>query len=305
MGTPEFAANILEGLISNEYNIVGVVTQTDKKVGRKQIITPTPVKEVALKHGLPVFQPVKIREDHDDILALKPDLIITAAYGQIIPKDMLDYPRYRCINTHGSLLPKYRGGSPIQTSIINGEEYTGMSIMFMEEKMDAGAVLYQKKIRIEDDDTNATMFAKLSDLALEMLLEFLPDYFDGQYTAVEQDLNEVTFSYNLKKEDEFIHFDRDVRTVYNHIRGLLDNPGAFAVMNGKTYKLMKVGYECAETDNDSVFLGLEADYLKISCLNGYIKVYDIRPEGKNTMDARSFFNGSGRNLVGQSFNREL
>ena len=306
MGTPDFAANILECLIKNDYNLVGVVTQCDKKVGRKQQLTYSPVKEVAIKYHIPLFQPAKIKDDYQAVLDFEPDLILTAAYGQIIPKALLDYPHYHCINTHGSLLPKYRGGSPIQTALINGETYTGMTLMFMEEKMDAGDILRQEKLLITDEDTNATLFKKLSDLAAKMLLEFLPAYFAGSYESRKQNIEEVTYSYNLKKEDEFIHFDRPVRTVFNHIRGLLDNPGAFGILNGRSYKFLKVAY--AEDNGcgpDSVFLGLEADYLKIACLDGYIKVYSIKPEGKNAMDARSFYNGAGRSLVGSQFAKEF
>lgn len=306
MGTPEFAANILESLIENDYNIVGVVTQCDKKVGRKQQLTYSPVKEVAIKYHIPLFQPVKIKDDYQPVLDFEPDLILTAAYGQIIPKELLDYPHYHCINTHGSLLPKYRGGSPIQTALINGETYTGMTLMFMEEKMDAGDILKQERLLISDEDTNAILFKKLSDLAKEMLLDFLPAYFKGDFEAKKQNPDEVTYSYNLKKEDEFIHFDRPVRTVFNHIRGLLDNPGAFGIMNGRSYKFLKVGYVADDSvESDSVFMGLEDDYLKISCLDGYIRVYSIKPEGKNAMDAKSFYNGAGRNLVGNKFDKEF
>lgn len=306
MGTPEFAANILESLIENDYNIVGVVTQCDKKVGRKQQLTYSPVKEVAIKYHIPLFQPIKIKDDYQPVLDFEPDLILTAAYGQIIPKELLDYPQYHCINTHGSLLPKYRGGSPIQTALINGETYTGMTLMFMEEKMDAGDILKQEKLLISDEDTNATLFKKLSDLAKEMLLDFLPAYFKGDFEAQKQNPDEVTYSYNLKKEDEFIHFDRPVRTVFNHIRGLLDNPGAFGIMNGRSYKFLKVGYVADNSvESDSIFMGLEDDYLKISCLDGYIRVYSIKPEGKNAMDAKSFYNGAGRNLVGNKFDKEF
>ena len=141
MGTPDFAANVLEGLLENKYNVVGVVSQADKKVGRKQVLTPSPVKEMALKYDLPVFTPACIKDDYQDILALKPDLIITCAYGQFIPSVLIDYPKYKAINTHGSLLPKYRGGAPIQYSIINGESKTGISIIYMTKKMDAGDIL--------------------------------------------------------------------------------------------------------------------------------------------------------------------
>lgn len=301
MGTPDFAANVLEGLLENKYNVVGVVSQADKKVGRKQVLTPSPVKEMALKYDLPVFTPACIKDDYQDILALKPDLIITCAYGQFIPSVLIDYPKYKAINTHGSLLPKYRGGAPIQYSIINGENKTGISIIYMTKKMDAGDILYVKELPIDIKDTNTTLFAKLSDVARNALIEFLPLFFKGEFNRLPQAESEVTFAYNLTKQDEYINFNDDVLKVYNHIRGLLDNPGAYSILDNKKYKFMEVGFDYANNTSPCVFKGLEEDYLRIDCQNGFIKVFNIRPEGKNTMDGKSFYNGNGKNLVGEKF----
>lgn len=301
MGTPDFAANVLEGLLENKYNVVGVVSQADKKVGRKQVLTPSPVKEMALKYDLPVFTPACIKDDYQDILALKPDLIITCAYGQFIPSVLIDYPKYKAINTHGSLLPKYRGGAPIQYSIINGENKTGISIIYMTKKMDAGDILYVKELPIDIKDTNTTLFAKLSDVARNALIEFLPLFFKGEFNRLPQAENEVTFAYNLTKQDEYINFNDDVLKVYNHIRGLLDNPGAYSILDNKKYKFMEVGFDYANNTSPCIFKGLEEDYLRIDCQNGFIKVFNIRPEGKNTMDGKSFYNGNGKNLVGEKF----
>ena len=302
MGTPNFASNVLEGLLSNGYNIVAVVTQPDKEVGRKRVLTPSPVKEVALKHNLPVLTPRKIRLEYEEVLSYEPDLIITCAYGQIIPSALLDYPKYKCINTHGSLLPKGRGGAPIQHSLIDGDIKTGITLMFMNEKMDEGDILYQEEILIDDLDTNTTLFAKLSDLALKMLLDFLPKYFEGEYAAKKQDNSLATYTYNLTKQDEFVSFNRNTKVVYNHIRGLLDNPGAYFVVDHTKYKLIKVHYEICDIDKPNTIIGLENNYFRINCLDGFIKVLMIKPEGKNEMDAKSFFNGKGKNLVGLSPN---
>ena len=301
MGTPEFASNVLEGLIQNGYNIVGVVTQADKKIGRKQILTYTKVKEVALKYDIKVLQPIKIREDYEDILALEPELIITCAYGQIIPSALLDYPKYGCINTHGSLLPKYRGGAPIQWSIINGDKETGITIMYMDKKMDEGDILFQEKIVIELEDTNASMFAKLSDLALKMLLEHLDDIISGNINPVKQDHTIATYAYNLKKEDELISFNRDYMTVYNHIRGLLDNPGAYSIIDGKKIKFHKVRCTDEVLVNPGVVYGIHNGGLLIGAINGSIIVDEIQSEGKNKMNAKDFFNGAGKNLVNKMF----
>ena len=297
MGTPEFASNVLKGLVENNYNIVGVVSQPDKEVGRKRILTPSPVKEMALNYGLKVLTPVKIRKEYEEVLSLEPDLIITCAYGQIIPKALLEYPKYKCINTHGSLLPKGRGGAPIQRSIMNGEDKTGITIMFMNEKMDEGDILYQEEMPIDIHDTNATLFNKLSNLALDMLLKFLPEYIKGNYKAIKQDNSEATYTYNITKEEEFISFNDDVKKVYDHIRGLLDNPGAYFVANDKKYKLISVDFEYCNDTDAGLIRGMEHNYFRIDAVNGFIKVLKIKPEGKTEMDARSFFNGAGRNLV--------
>ena len=299
LGTPEFAANILEGLIKANYNVVGVVTQPDKEFGRKRELKPSAVKEMALKYNLPVLTPIKIRKEYDEVLALEPDLIISSAYGQIIPSAILDYPKYKCINTHGSLLPEYRGGAPIQRCIINGDKKTGITIMYMNEKMDEGDILFQKEIDIDIHDTNTTLFNKLSDLSLEMLLEFLPKLFSGDINPIAQDHSKATYAPNLEKEIEHITFSDDVLKVYNHIRGLLDNPGCYMIIKDKKYKIEKADFEYCKLVNSNTFVGLEKDCLRIDCNNGFIKVYTVKPEGKNSMDAKSFFNGAGRSLVGE------
>ena len=299
MGTPKFAADILDGLFADGYNIVAVVTQPDKEFGRKKQLKASEVKMKAMELGIPVLTPAKIRKEYAEVLSYEPDLVITSAYGQIIPSEILDYPKYKCINTHGSLLPFYRGGAPIQRSIINGDKETGMTIMYMNEKMDEGDILYQKAIPIDIHDTSADMFDKLSVLALEMLREFLPKLFAGDINPEKQDNDKATYAHNLEKELEHIDFNDDVLSVYNHVRGLLDNPGAYVYIKDKKCKMEKVFFEYAENTDQSTFKGLEKDYLRFDAQNGYLKVYQIKPEGKNSMDAKSFYNGAGRNLVGE------
>ncbi len=300
MGTPDFAANILEGLIKAEYNIVAVVTQPDAEIGRKRVLTPSSVKSVALKYGIPVLTPNKIRIEYEPVLAYKPDLIITSAYGQIIPSEILDYPKYKCINTHGSLLPKYRGASPIQSAIINGETITGMSIMYMNEKMDEGDILVQKTIDIDIHDTSTTLFKKMSDLTLDILLDFLPKLFNNEINPIKQDDTKATYTHLLKKDIEHINFNDNVLNVYNHIRGLLDNPGCHFMIKGKKYKIIDAFYEISDNCKCNTFIGLFENYLRIDCKDGFIKIYDLKPEGKNIMNAKAFFNGNGRNLVGET-----
>ena len=190
MGTPEFSVPVLEGLIEN-YQVIGVVSQPDRKVGRKQEVVFSPVKQVAISHDIPVFQPEKIRVDYEDILDLKPDIIITCAYGQIIPKAILDFPKYGCINVHASLLPKLRGGAPIQKAIIDGYSKTGITIMYMDEAMDSGDIISQREIPILDNDTMETLHDKLSILGKELLLDTLPSIIDGFVIRIKQDEKEV------------------------------------------------------------------------------------------------------------------
>ena len=299
MGTPAFASNILEGLFKQGYNIVSVVSQPDKLYGRKRELKASEVKEKALELSIPVLTPEKIKEDYEGVLTYKPDLIITAAYGQFIPQVLLDYPKFGCINAHGSLLPRYRGGAPIQRAIINGEKQTGITIQYMVKQMDRGDILAKKAIDIGIEDTNSTMFEKLSDLALGMLIDLLPKLFEGNVEALAQNEEEATYAYNLEKEIEHVGFEEDVKKVYDHIRGLLDRPGAYFVYKNKKYKIEKAFYEECEGTEAGIFKGLEKDYLRIDCNNGFIKVYMIRPEGKNSMDAKAFYNGVGRNMAGE------
>ncbi len=299
MGTPKFASKILEGLFNAGFNIVAVVCQPDKPVGRKKVLTACDVKQKAIDLNIPVYTPNRIKKEFEDIVALKPDLIVTSAYGQIIPKQILDCPKYGCINTHGSLLPKYRGASPIQSAIMNGETSTGMSIMFMNEKMDEGDILYQRQIDIDIHDTSTTLFEKMSELALEMLIEFIPKIFKNDICPIKQDDALATYAPMLNKDDEEIHFNDDVLKVYNHIRGLLDNPGCYFIVDNKRYRIEKAFFEYDDNTDSNTFIGIQDDYLRIDCVNGYIKIYDIKPEGKNVMNAKAFYNGVGRNLVGK------
>ena len=299
MGTPKFAADILKGLLEAGFKVVGVVSQPDKVFGRKHVLKPSEVKETALEFGLPVITPEKIRNDYEEILKLDPELIITAAYGQIIPKELLEYPKYHCINTHGSLLPKYRGASPIQTAIMNGETESGMTIMYMNEKMDEGDILYQETIDIGIHDTASIMFDRMSRLALDMLLKILPDIFEEKTEPVPQDHSQATYARLLDKETEHIDFRKNTFTVYNHIRGLLDQPGCYFIMKDRKYKIEEAFFELNDNTKPGVFIGLENDYLRLDCNDGFIKVYRIRPEGKGSMDARSFYNGTGRTLAGE------
>jgi methionyl-tRNA formyltransferase len=226
MGTPEFSVPILDALHQN-YEVVAVVTQPDKEVGRHRILTPTPVKKYAIEHNLPVYQPEKIKEEYDNLISLNADLIVTAAYGQFVGVKLLHSPKYKAINCHASLLPKYRGGAPIHQAIKDGCLYTGVSIMYMEKKMDAGDVLNTVKVRIEDEDNCGTMFEKLSIAATNLLMETIPLLIEGKITPLPQNEEEATFAYNITNEEKRLDFTKDARSVFNHIRAYNPNPIAY------------------------------------------------------------------------------
>lgn len=302
MGTPDFSVPVLQSLIDN-YEVVGVVSQPDKKVGRHLELKNTPIKELALKYNIPVFQPEKIKLDYQSILDLNPDIIITCAYGQIIPKEILDYPRLGCINVHASLLPKYRGGAPIHWSIINGDKKTGITIMYMDVGMDTGDIISQKEIEILDSDNLESIHDKLSMLGAELLINTLPSIIDGTNDRLKQDESKVTFAYNIKREEEHIDFNKTSREVFNLIRGLSPIPSSNAIIFGEEMKILesKIGM-----NTYSGVCGEIVDIIKegivVKTIDGSIILTRIKPFGKKLMDATSYVNGIGRNkLIGEVF----
>ena len=302
MGTPDFAVPVLEGLIEN-YEVILVVSQPDKRVGRKQELKNTPIKEVALKNNIPVFQPVKIREEYQDIIDLNPDIIVTCAYGQIIPKVILDCPKLGCINVHASLLPKLRGGAPIHKAIIDGYKTTGITIMYMDVKMDDGDIISQREIEITDDDNLESLHDKLSIMGKELLLDTLPSIIAGTNERIKQNEDEVTFAYNIKREEEHIDFNKSSREVFNLIRGLSPVPGANAILFDNEMKI----YESIISDkNYSGTPGEIVDITKqgiiVKTNDGSIIITKLKPFGKKMMDSNSYVNGIGKDkLLGKVF----
>ena len=304
MGTPDFAVNVLQGLIDQyREDIVGVVSQPDKLVGRHQVLTNTPVKELALKYDIPVYQPVKIRNEYQEILDLNPDIIITCAYGQIIPKEILDAPRLGCINVHASLLPKLRGGAPIHKAIIDDYKVTGVTIMYMDVKMDNGDMISKVEVPILDSDNLESLHDKLSEAGTKLLLETLPSILDGTNAREVQDENEVTYAYNIKREEEHIDFSKSSREVFNLIRGLCPAPSANALFDGyemKVYEsfIMDKSYhgQCGE------IVDVIKEGIVVKTGDGCIVLTMIKPFGKKKMDASSYVNGVGaKNLIGKVF----
>ncbi|MGB4984811.1 MAG: methionyl-tRNA formyltransferase [Erysipelotrichaceae bacterium] len=303
MGTPIFAAKALQQLIDDHYNVVAVVTQNDKKIGRKQEVIFSPVKQLALDNNIAVLQPENIKTDYQTILDYQPDIIITCAYGQFIPQVVLEYPKFKVVNIHASLLPKYRGGAPIHHVIINGEKETGITLMKSAAKMDAGDILVAKKIDIAIDDTTSSLHDKLIVLGCEMLHEYLPKILNNEIVSVSQNHELATFGYNISKEDEFIDFNQSYIKVYNHIRGLISWPVGYAFINGKKMKFHQVSLTNLTSDKASgTIIGFKDHQMLVSVDHHVLGFGQIQLEGKKKMSADEFYNGVGKSLVEERFN---
>lgn len=292
MGTPEFAVPILKLLI-DEYEVVGVVTQPDKMVGRKRIITPPPIKELALEHNISVFQPRKIKEDYQEILELNPELIVTCAYGQILPKEILNYPKYGCINVHASLLPKLRGGAPIHHAIIDGYKETGITIMYMSQKMDQGDILTQVKTPILDDDTLGSLQYKLSEMAKDLLKSTIPLLIEDKIIPLKQKEEEATYGYNILREEEKIDFTKSIFEVDRQVRGLNPVPGAYTTLNGKILKVYDVrfGDRYYPNTESGTIVAFHHDGFSVVCGEKELVITDMALEGKRRCAAKDFLNG--------------
>lgn len=302
MGTPDFSVPILRGLIEN-YKVRAIVTQPDHPVGRHGEVRPSPVKQVGIENTILVLQPEKIKENIDMITSLEPDVIITCAYGQILPKEILDCPRLGCINVHASLLPKLRGGAPIHRAIINGHTKTGITIMYMAPGMDDGDIISQEAIEITYEDTASTLHDKLSILGRNLLLKTLPSIIDGTNTRTPQDSSLVTYGLTIKREDEKIDFTKTKREIYNQIRGLNSWPGAYCMFNGKILKV----WECREQESVNAtampgeIVNLYTDGIAVRVGNGEIVLKVVQPEGKGKMSALDFARGvmNKENIIGK------
>ncbi|KEQ23321.1 methionyl-tRNA formyltransferase [Paenibacillus tyrfis] len=296
MGTPDFAVPSLQTLLNaKNLEVVAVVTQPDRPVGRKRVLTPTPVKVGAEKHSLPVLQPERLRrpESVEAIRALQPDLIVTAAYGQILPKSVLDLPRLGCINIHASLLPKYRGGAPIHYAVMNGDDVTGVTIMYMAEGLDTGDMISKIEVPIEDSDTTGTMFDKLSLAGAKLLEETLPDLLAGRVQPVPQNDAEAVYSPNISREQERIDWSKPAEQLWNLVRALHPRPGAYTLWNGEVLKIWTCA-KPAESEQvpDGVQPGtvLEAGErgIAVAAGQGVLRITELQPAGKKAMDAAAF-----------------
>lgn len=291
MGTPTFASIILDELIK-KYNVIMVVCQPDREKDRKGNIIYSSCKKLAIENNIQVFQPLKIRDEYQKILDMNPDIIITAAYGQIIPDTVLNYPKYGAINVHGSLLPKLRGGAPIHHAIINGDKEIGVTIMYMDKRMDAGDIISQRAIPLTNDMNLDIAYEKLAILGRDLLIETIPSIIKGTNNRIHQDENEVTFGYNITKEEEKINFDDTSMNVYNKIRGLSSIPGAYAIINNKRMKVYSSTISDIKSKNlPGVIDDIRNDGIYVNTKDYIIKLTDIKLEGKKRCPVHEFING--------------
>ena len=303
MGTPDFSATVLKGLLeSKQYEILAVVTQPDRAVGRKKEIRMTPVKQLALDYGLPIYQPEKLSKsaELDSLMNLNADGIVTAAFGQFLPSKLLDSVCF-AVNVHASLLPKYRGGAPIHYAIINGDKEAGVTIMEMVKEMDAGDMIAHRSIPIEETDNVGTMFEKLALVGRDLLLESLPSYLAGDLKPVPQDKNQVTFSPNISPEEERIDWTKTNRQIFNQIRGMYPWPVAHTLLNGDRFKI----YEATPVEGagqPGEILAIGKKELIVTAGEGALSLKTVQPAGKPKMTIVDFLNGLGRQLsVGDFF----
>lgn len=300
MGTPIFSVPVLEKLIEN-YNVIGVVTQPDKEVGRKRILTKSPVKIFAEQNNIKVLQPIKLRDEYQDIIDLNPDMIVTCAYGQILPKELLEYPKYKTINVHASLLPKYRGGAPIHHAIINGEKTTGITIMRTDVGMDDGDIITKREIEILDTDDYETLSNKLSILGSDLLIETLPDIFNEKVTYQKQNNEEATFAYTIKRDDERLDFTKTTNEIYNKIRAL-SLTGSYAILDDEEIKIYSSFKGEKIGSIEGQIICIYKDGIGVATSDGEIIITSIQVPGKKKMLVKDYLNGINKDsLIGKIF----
>ncbi|MBP3038327.1 methionyl-tRNA formyltransferase [Bacillaceae bacterium Marseille-Q3522] len=302
MGTPDFSVPILKQLLNSRDKVIAVVTQPDRPVGRKKIVTAPPVKEEAEKHGIPVYQPEKLRKSPEltEIIALEPDIIVTAAYGQILPKNLLDTPKYGCINVHASLLPELRGGAPIHYAIMQGKEKTGVTIMYMAEKLDAGDILTQVEVPILETDNVGTLHDKLSAAGAELLAATLPKLLQGKLTPIPQQDELATYAKNITREQEKINWLVPGTVIFNHIRGLNPWPVAYTTLKGsvlKIWKAEKLSYDGKPAVPGEVLRLDEGGLLVATADQTAINITELQPSGKKKMTVAEYYHGIGAHLT--------
>lgn len=302
MGTPKFCIPVLD-MLCNQHNVIAVFTQIDKPSGRKNEIIFSPVKKYAIENKIKVFQPLKLKEETNLLFDLKPDLIITCAYGQILPEEVLEFPKYGCINVHASILPKLRGGDPIHKAIIDGYKETGITIMYMDKNMDTGDIINIEKINIEESDTYDTLHDKLSLLAPLLLKTTLDSILSNKQERTKQKDTDATYAYIVKKEEEKIDFNKTTNEIYNQIRGLCSIPGAYTTLDNKIIKV----FSSIKSHNDSnkkpgTIISIFKDSIGVKTKDGEILLTEIQIEGKKRTYVKDYLNGiDSKKLIGKEF----
>lgn len=309
MGTPGFSVPVLENLIKSEYEVVLVVTQPDRPRGRRRELTPPPVKVAAEKYNIPIFQPEQLKNDYKKIIDLNPDLIVTAAYGQLLPNELLATPKHGAINVHASLLPELRGGAPIHYAILQGKSRTGITIMDMVEQLDAGDIISQKEVEITQTETVGSLHDKLSTVGAELLMKTLPKIFNKEAVRVPQDESKATFAPNISREDEKIDWSKSSQTIYDQIRGLCPWPVAYTTYNGKNMKIWSAQL------TDGHVIGAPGEVIQILDKNEGIVVgtndnkgiiiTELQAAGRKRMAVKDYLQGKkDRVIVGSYFGDE-
>lgn len=304
MGTPEFARESLKELVEAGFNVVGCFTNQDKPSGRGMKMKASAVKEYALEQNIPVYQPVKVRKNEEVLNTLKelnPDVIAVVAYGKILPKEILELPKYGCINVHGSLLPKYRGAAPMQWAIINGEEKTGITTMFMDVGMDTGDMLLKDELEIKDEYNLEDIHDKLMVMGAKLLVETIDKVVDGTIERIPQP-EEGTYAPMITREMTKIDFTKNAREIFKFVRGLTPFPGTYMELeNGKKYKVFDIDYKADEDIDPTVEPGdillMSKDALYIRCKDGYVMINQIQPENSKRMDIKAFMAGNKLSML--------
>ena len=294
MGTPDYAVNTLEALIKSGNEVAAVFAQPDKPVGRKQILTPPPVKVCATEHNIPIFQPNTLRDGKalEILKEINPEVIVVVAYGKILPKEILDLPKYGCVNGHASLLPKYRGASPIQWCIVCGEQETGITTMLMDEGMDTGDILDTVTVKIGEEETAEELFDRLAVLSADLMVSTLEKLEKGVITPIPQNHNDATHAPIIKKEMARLDFTKTAREIHNAIRGYYSWPCAFFMMNGKRVKVISARIGGKTNEKAGTVIG-NSDELIIACgENSSIRLLTVQPEGSKAMSSKQMLCGN-------------
>ena len=296
MGTPDFSIPVLEGLISSKkHEVTAVITQPDKARGRSGKLTYTPVKQCAIEHDIPVYTPVRVREKEfiDELRTIPCDVIVVVAFGQILPKEILTMPKYGCVNVHASLLPRWRGAAPMQWAIITGDTKTGVTTMQMDEGLDTGDMLLKKKVTIEPDETDESLFNKLAPLGRDLLLETLDGIEDGSIRPKKQDDSESTYAKLLTKELGRIDFSWEAARIERYVRALSNWPNVYCTFRGKTLKLWKASVVAEDSQyGPGTVVSVNKKSFTVQTGKGQLEFLEVQPEGKKRMDAASFLNGN-------------